>query len=234
MAILDFPPDTNPTGAMQWRRLFDTSYAAFYYPYVIPSAGTKGRPMPPSGHVAGVYAKCDHEQGVYRAPANEEVEGVVDLELFLQQQDIGTLNSEGINCIQVFSQRGIRLWGARTAASDPVLRFVNVRRTIAAISRALNSGLQWVIFENNGPDLWATISRDVYFFLDQLWRLGYLRGQAADDAFFVKCDDELNTEETRKAGQVLIDVGLAPFRPAEYIGIRVVQEVDVLSREDGI
>lgn len=230
-AILDFPPETTPKGAMQWRRLFDSSYAAFYYPYLIPSTGSV--PIPPSGHVAGIYARCDREQGVYRAPANEAFEGVVDLDLFLQQQDIAMLNQEGINCIQVFSQRGIRVWGARTAASDQVLRFVNVRRTIAAISRALTTGLQWAIFEHNDAELWQTVSRDVSFFLETIWRQGYLSGSTAEQAFFVRCDDELNDEETRKNGQLLVDVGLAPFRPAEFIGIRVVQEVDVLAREDG-
>lgn len=230
-AILDFPPETTPKGAMQWRRLFDSSYAAFYYPYLIPSTGTAA--IPPSGHVAGIYARCDREQGVFRAPANEAFQGVIDLELFLQQQDIAMLNQEGINCIQVFSQRGIRVWGARTAASDPVLRFVNVRRTIAAISRSLQVGLQWAIFEHNDAELWQTVTRDVSFFLETIWRQGYLSGASADQAFYVRCDEDLNDEKVRKKGQLLVDVGLAPFRPAEFIGIRVVQEVDVLAREDG-
>lgn len=232
-AILDFPPETTPTGAMQWRRLFDSSYAAFYYPYLMPSTGSGGKPMPPSGHVAGIYARCDREQGVYRAPANEPFEGVVDLEWFLQPADIGSLNAEGINCLQIFAQRGIRVWGARTAASDPILRFINVRRTIAAIARALHTGLQWVVFENNGPELWSTVARDVSFFLEKLWRSGYLSGASAEEAFFVKCDEELNSPEILKKGQMIVDVGLAPFRPAEFVGVRVVQELDVLAREDG-
>lgn len=230
--IFDFPPDTTPTGAMQWRRLFDSSYAAFYYPYLMPSTGA-GKPMPPSGHVAGIYARCDKAEGVFRAPANELLQGVVDLQLFLQQADIGTLNNEGINCLQIFTQRGIRVWGARTAASDPLLRYVNVRRTVSAISRSLQQGLQWTVFENNGGELWSIIARDVSFFLESLWRLGYLRGSTPEEAFFVVCNEENNTPGTRDKGQLLVDVGLAPFRPAEYIGIRVVQEVDVLAREDG-
>ncbi|MBI2316265.1 MAG: phage tail sheath family protein, partial [Betaproteobacteria bacterium] len=143
--ILDLPPETTPTGAMVWRRLFDTSYAGFYYPYLVPMGGH--RQVPPCGHVAGVFARCDHEFGVYRAPANEPFEGVVDLALILQQGDLATLNSEGINCLQVFAQRGIRVWGARTATGDPQLRHISVRRTILAIGRALNVGLQWVVFE---------------------------------------------------------------------------------------
>lgn len=232
-AILDIPPGENPRGAMQWRRLFNTSFAAFYYPYVIPSNSTTGKAVPPSGHVAGIYARCDHSQGVYRAPANEQLEGVVDLELFLQQQDIAMLNAEGINCSQVFAQRGIRVWGARTASADGPLQFVNVRRTIVAITRALNVGLQWVVFENNDQGLWQTIARDVSFFLDQLWRQGYLKGASQQEAFLVRCDSETNTPTTQNRGQVNVDVWLSPFRPAEYIGLRVTQEVDALAREDG-
>jgi len=230
--ILDFPPDQNPRGAMQWRRLFHTSYAAFYYPYIVPLGSPGGKPIPPSGHVAGVYSRCDQDMGVYRAPANEVIEGVVDLELFLQQPDIAMLNAEGVNCSQVFAQRGIRIWGGRTASADPSLRHVNVRRTIAAITRALNVGLQWVLFENNDPDLWDVISRDVGFFLDDLWRAGFLRGEGQDEAFYVRCDDTVNTTRARDQGRLHVDVWLAPFRPAEFIGVRITQEVNVLAREE--
>jgi uncharacterized protein len=230
-AILDMPPDQNPRGAMQWRRLFHTSFAAFYYPYIIP-VGQSQKAIPPSGHIAGVYARCDEEMGVYRAPANEIIEGVVDLDLFLQQSDIATLNKEGVNCSQVFPQRGIRVWGARTAYADPLLRHVNVRRTIAAITRSLNSGLQWVMFENNDTQLWSIIARDVSFFLDDLWQSGYLRGQTQDEAYYVRCDESLNTAGARDRGRLHVEVWLAPLRPAEFIGVRITQEVNVLARED--
>lgn len=229
--ILDLPPDTNPTGAMVWRRLFDTSYAAFYYPYLVPMGSQ--RKVPPCGHVAGIYARCDREAGVFRAPANEVFEGVVDLSLLLQQGDIATLNSEGVNCLQVFAQRGIRVYGARTASSDTQLKHITVRRTILTIGRALNSGLQWVVFEPNDERLWHIVQRDVTFFLDQLWRRGYLNGSAADEAYIVRCDEELNTSETVGNGQVLVDVWLAPHRPAEFIGVRVVQEIDTMTHEGG-
>ncbi len=229
--ILDLPPETTPTGAMVWRRLFDTSYAAFYYPYLVPMGGH--REVPPCGHVAGVFARCDHEFGVYRAPANEPFEGVVDLSLILQQGDLATLNSEGINCLQVFAQRGIRVWGARTATGDTQLKHISVRRTILAIGRALNYGLQWVVFEPNDEGLWHIIQRDVKFFLDQLWRKGYLNGSTAEEAYIVRCDEELNGGENVTNGQVLVDVWLAPHRPAEFIGVRVVQEVDTMTQEGG-
>ncbi|MCO4760811.1 MAG: phage tail sheath family protein [Myxococcales bacterium] len=232
-AILDLPPDQNPRGAMQWRRLFNSSFAAFYYPYVVPANSRSSKPVPPSGHVAGIFSRCDQAEGVYRAPANEVLEGVVDLELFLQQKDIAMLNAEGINCSQVFAQRGIRVWGARTTSADTALRHVNVRRTIIAITRALNVGLQWVVFENNDQDLWQMLSRDVAFFLDQLWRDGYLKGDSAEDAYSVRCNGEINSLQARDQGRVNVDIWLAPFRPAEFLGLRVTQEVDVLARGDG-
>ncbi len=232
-AILDIPPGENPRGAMQWRRLFDTSFAAFYYPYVLPANSKDKRFVPPSGHMAGIFARCDRAQGVYRAPANETLEGVVDLALFLQQQDIAMLNAEGINCSQVFAQRGIRVWGARTASTSGSLAFVNVRRTLVAITRALSVGLQWVVFENNDESLWRTVARDATFFLDQLWRLGYLKGEAQDEAFMVRCDSETNPPAAQNRGQIHIDVWLSPFRPAEFIGLRITQDVDALARGDG-
>jgi phage tail sheath protein FI len=183
--------------------------------------------------MAGIYARCDQAQGVYRAPGNETIEGVVDLELFLQQQDLGMLNDEGINCLQAFMQRGIRVWGARTTSSDPMLRFVNVRRTIAAITRALQVGLHWVVFEVNNQDLWQTVDRDVNYFLDQLWREGYLRGQSSAEAYAARCNEETNPTTAQNRGQLNVDVWLAPFRPAEFIGVRITQQVDVLAREDG-
>lgn len=231
-AILDLPPDTTPRGALQWRRLFDSSYAAIYYPWLVPSRGPR-RLVPPSGHIAGIYARCDAADGVFRAPANETLEGVVDLELFLQQRDLAMLNDEGINCSQVFNQRGIRVWGARTTAGDARWRYVNVRRTVAAITRSLRVGLAWVVFESNNHDLWQAIGRDVTYFLDGLWREGFLRGEARDEAFLVQCDVENNPLASREAGLLNVDIWLAPFRPAEFIGVRITQQLDALTREDG-
>ncbi len=231
VALLDLPPDTTPVGAQQWRRLFDSSFAAFYYPWVVPSTG--GPAIPPSGHVAGVVARCDLAEGVYRAPANEVLNGVVDLALFLQPHDLTALNNDGVNGLQVFAQRGIRVWGARTTSTDPQNRYLNVRRTVSTLARTINAGLQWVVFEPNAPELWATIERDVRVLLEGLWRKGWFRGATMDEAFFVLCDDRNNTQETREAGQIVLEIGLAPLRPAEFVTIRLTQDVDVLSREDG-
>jgi hypothetical protein len=231
MALLDFPPDTTPMGAQQWRRLFDSSFAAFYFPWVIPSTG--GPAIPPSGHIAGVVARCDTAQGVFRAPANEVLNGVVDLALFLQPHDLTALNNDGVNGLQVFAQRGIRVWGARTTSTDAQYRYLNVRRTVSTLARTINVGLQWVVFEPNSPELWATIERDVRVMLEGLWRKGWFRGGTIDEAFFVLCDERNNTLETRDAGQIVLEIGLSPLRPAEFVTVRLTQEVDVLSREDG-
>lgn len=231
LALLDFPADLGPTAAQQWRRLFDSSFAAFYYPWVLPSSG--GPAVPPSGHVAGVIARCDAAEGVYRAPANEALHGVVDLALFLQPQDVATLNDDGINALQVFAQRGIRVWGARTATTDALYRYVNVRRTVSTIARSLHAGLQWVVFETNAPALWAIIERDIRLMLEGLWRKGWFRGATMDEAFFVLCDERNNPADARDRGQILVDIGLAPLRPAEFVTVRLTQEVDVLAREDG-
>ena len=231
VAILDLPPDTSPSAAQRWRQLFDTSFAAFYYPWVIPSTG--GPAIPPSGHVAGVIARCDKAEGVYRAPANEVLHGVVDLASFLQPHDLAALNGDGINALQVFAQRGIRVWGARTATTDQQHSYLNVRRTVSTLSRTINLGLQWVVFEPNAPELWSTIERDLRVLLESLWRKGWFRGATLDEAFFVLCDERNNNEETRDRGQIVVDLGMAPLRPAEFVTVRLTQEVDVLAREDG-
>lgn len=225
-AILDFPISGDHVRAQQWRLMFDSPFAAFYFPWLVVQRpdGTR-RSVPPSGHVAGVYSRSDQQFGVFRAPANEELQGIVDLDLVLQEEDIGSLNHRGINCLKYFPARGIRIWGARTVSSDRALRYVNVRRTLSTIIRSLNTDLQWVVFEPNSPALWKTVHRNVAYFLSQLWEQGYFKGRAPEDAFYVKCDHETNSPEVRDAGQVVVEVGVAPVRPAEFIVFRVTQHM---------
>lgn len=223
-ALLDFPHPRDHVRALQWRLLFDSPFAAFYFPWVVvPAADGGRRAVPPCGHVAGVYSRSDEQFGVHRAPANEEVNGIVDLDLVLQEDDIGSLNHRGINCLKYFPSRGIRVWGARTASSDIALRYVNVRRELNTIIRSMNQSLQWVVFEPNSPRLWKTVTRNVTYFLSQLWERGYFRGRSPEDAFFVKCDHETNPPEVRDAGQLIVEIGVAPVRPAEFIVFRVTQ-----------
>ncbi len=223
-AILDFPNHKHYVQALQWRLMFDSQYAAFYYPWVKVEMNGHLVEVPPSGHVAGIYARCDAKQGVHRAPANEELEGILDLSVLLTDDDIGTLNAQGVNTIKSFAKRGMRIWGARTASSEPSSRYINVRRTISAIIRSMDRNLQWVVFEPNDQRLWKTITHSVSFFLNELWRSGYFKGRTPEEAFYVKCDAETNPPEVREAGQVVVEVGVAPVRPAEFIIFRVAEE----------
>ena len=227
-AILDFPDPLDHRRASQWRLLFDSAYAAFYFPWIQVDTvdGTK-RLVPPSGHVAGIYSRCDREMGPYRAPANEEIKGIVDLGRELFSNDIGALNAEGINCLKPFTGgRGIRIWGARTVSNDPQWRYINVRRVVNAVIASVEQGLQWAVFESNTPFLWKALTRQVSSFLKDLYDKGFFRGNSPEEAFYVKCDEETNPTEVREAGVVVVECGVAPVRPAEYLVFRVSADVD--------
>ena len=226
-AILDTPPDLNPQEVKEWRETvgFDTSYAALYYPWVrvpdLVAGGTKL--MPPSGYVAGVYNRIDNSRGVHKAPANEILAGVVALEIEISRDEQGFLNPNGINCIRSFPNRGIRIWGARTLSSDGSWRYINVRRLFIYVAASMDIGLQWVVFEPNNDRLWAKVRRDVTAFLRTVWGSGALFGASESQAFYVKCDGELNTAEVRDLGQLIIEVGIAPVKPAEFVIFRLSQ-----------
>lgn len=227
VAILDTPPGLSPQQVLDWRNSlgnFDTSYAALYYPWIkVPEAE---REMPPSGHVAGVYARSDVERGVHKAPANEVLRGVLEPAIQITQNEQGALNPKGINCIRSFVGRGIRVWGARTLSDDAAWRYVNVRRLFIYIEKSIERGTQWVVFEPNNTDLWARVKRDIDAFLTTAWRRdGMLFGRTAAEAFYVKCDEELNPPEARDLGQLVVEVGLAPVKPAEFVIFRIGQWV---------
>jgi Bacteriophage tail sheath protein len=225
-ALLDVPPQSSPGGAVQWRKMFDSAFGAFYYPWLATYDGDTERRLPPSGFVAGVFARVDNTRGVFHPPANEMIEGAVDLERILHDRDLGELNREGVNCLKSFPSRGVRIWGARTASSDSSLRYVNVRRELNAIIKTLSSDLQWVVFEPNNPSLRKRVTMDVQFFLYDLWKAGYFRGGSPEDAFFVKCDAENNPPSARDAGQVVVDIGVSPVRPAEFVRFSITQTRD--------
>jgi phage tail sheath protein FI len=178
--------------------------------------------VPPSGHMAGVYARSDRERGVHKAPANEVVSGVIEVERQITKGEQEILNPIGVNCIRTFSGRGIRVWGARTLSSDPAWRYINVRRLFNYVEKSIERGTQWVVFEPNDPDLWARVTRDVTAFLKGVADSGALFG-SAQQAFFVRCDESLNTEDVRNRGQLIIEVGLAPVKPAEFVIFRLSQ-----------
>ncbi|GEB55875.1 phage tail sheath family protein [Streptomyces gardneri] len=228
MAILDPPPGLNARDIRTWRQEtagYDSRYAALYYPWIKsfdPATG-QTRTVPPSGHMAGVWARNDSERGVHKAPANEIVRGAVDLELQITRGEQDLLNPIGVNCIRAFPGRGIRVWGARTLASDPAWRYLNVRRYFNYLEESILVGTQWVVFEPNDQSLWARIRRNISAFLVNEWRQGALFGQRAEDAFYVKCDAETNPPESVDLGRVVCEIGIAPVKPAEFVVFRLAQ-----------
>ena len=227
VAILDAPPDLTPRQVAKWRRDeagHNSKYAALYYPWIeIVDAEGKLLSLPPSGHVAGIYARVDSERGVHKAPANEVVHGALGVEAQVTPADQDLLNPMGINCIREFPGRGIRVWGARLLSSDPEWRYVNVRRLFNYVEESVREGIQWVVFEPNDAFLWDQVTRDISAFLRSVWRSGALVGTAPEQAFYVKCDEELNPSKVRDAGQLIVEIGLAPVKPAEFVIFRISQ-----------
>ena len=228
VAILDAPPGLNAQQVSEWRTDkvgYDSKYGTLYWPWVKvfdPVAG-QARFVPPGGHVAGVWARSDEERGVHKAPANEILRGVLALELNLTKGEHDQLNPQGINCIRAFPGRGIRIWGARTLSSDPAWRYLNVRRLFNYIEESVLEGTQWVVFEPNDQDLWERVKRTVNGFLTRTWREGALFGATPEEAFYVKCDAETNPPDVVDAGQLIVEIGIAPVKPAEFVVFRIAQ-----------
>ena len=228
MAIIDTPPGLNAQQIKEWRVDkvgYDSKQAAMYWPWikVFDPATGQNQFVPPSGHMAGVWARSDATRGVHKAPANEVVRGAITLELNITKSEHDLLNPHGINAIRAFPGRGIRVWGARTLSSDPAWRYINVRRLFNFLEESILNGTQWVVFEPNDFDLWQRIRRTISGFLVRQWRDGALFGQTADEAFYVKCDSETNPAENIDAGQVTCEIGIAPVKPAEFVVFRLAQ-----------
>jgi uncharacterized protein len=224
VAILDPVPNLKPQQALVWRQKetnFDSSFATMYYPWV-KVTGKDGKPLsvPPSGHVAGVWARSDSTRGVHKAPANEVIRGVLapTYEVTTGEQEV--LNPEGVNCIRTFPSRGVRIWGARTLSSDARYRYINVRRLFNYVAESLTRGTQWVVFEPNNVETWINLRRDITSFLLGVWREGALFGTTPEKAFYVKIDDQNNPEDERDRGLLTVDIGLAPVKPAEFVRLR--------------
>jgi len=223
-ALLDPPPDLDLDGVVDWRKRFDSSYAALYYPWVVMRVGEQaGEPVPPSGHVAGLVARCDAENGVHRAPANLVLEGVVDVSRFVHKRERDYLFDNRVNGIHAFPARGLRVWGGRTLSSDRNFTHVNVRRLFIMLRRSIELYSQWVVFEPNSDELWKVLRRSIDAFLHEQWKRGALVGEKPEDAFYVKCDEETNPPEGRDRGELVVEVGVAPVKPAEFIVLRIHQ-----------
>jgi phage tail sheath protein FI len=228
MAILDAPRGLTPAEVLEWRMDtagYDSKMAALYWPWIEVMDPLSKLPImvPPSGHLAGLWARVDGERGVHKAPANEVVRGTIGLGFQITQSEQGELNRNGVNCIRAFSGRGIRVWGARTLSSDPEWRYINVRRLFNYVSESISEGTQWSVFEPNDSLLWMRLRAAASNFLKNTWGQGALFGATEAEAFYVKCDAETNPPEVVEAGQVICEIGIAPVKPAEFVIFRLSQ-----------
>ncbi|SBT42071.1 phage tail sheath family protein [Micromonospora narathiwatensis] len=216
-------PDDDGPAAYRPRQ---SDFATFYFPWIKVRDPLTGELVltPPSGHVAGIWARTDALRGVHKAPANEPVRGAVDLACRVTRPEHDVLNPKGVNVIRYFAGEGIRLWGARTLAAEASeWRYLNVRRLSIAIEQAIANGTRWMVFEPNDYTLWRSIRRDIGAFLTRVWRDGALLGRTPEEAFFVKCDEETNPADVRDAGMVVAHIGIAVVKPAEFVVFKLSQ-----------
>jgi phage tail sheath protein FI len=232
-AVLDTPSAQVVSQARDVRSRMDTTYAALYYPWVTvanplwrPGQETIPREinLPPSGFVTGIYARTDVNRGVWKAPANEVVRGALRFEQEITHGQQEVLNPEGVNCLRFFFGRGYRVWGARTASTDPEWEYVNVRRYFIYLEHSIDRSTQWAVFEPNGPRLWANIVDTISAFLFNEWRNGALFGSTPDEAFFVRCDRSTMTQADWDNGRLICEIGVSPLRPAEFVIFRIGQK----------
>ncbi|WP_329144519.1 phage tail sheath subtilisin-like domain-containing protein [Streptomyces sp. NBC_01456] len=230
LALLEPPPDTTPAEVPAFLEKLDgpdedaAAFTALYYPWVtVPGVDGTPRTVVPSGHLAGVWARTDAERGVFKAPANQSLRGVLSLPTPLTDQRHGELNEKGVNCLRVFPGRGLLVWGARTRSSSRDWRYLNVRRLVSFLSDSIRQSSTWAVFEPNDDRLWGTLRHAVSSFLTDQWRQGALLGRTPDEAFYVICDRTNNTSATIDAGQVICDIGIAPVRPAEFVQFTITQ-----------
>ncbi|MCG5511216.1 phage tail sheath family protein [Ectothiorhodospira lacustris] len=229
-------PAANPKQVQGLRpRNSDQGYGAVYFPWIVCADPFRpGHPLftPPSGHLAGIYARCDARRGVHKAPANESIRGALDVRYRLTRQEQAELNPQGVNCIRFFPGEGIRVWGARTLApAAGEWRYINVRRLFNMVKESIALSTRWVVFEPNDEYLWKAIVRDVSAFLTLLWRQGALQGGTPEEAFFVQCDAVTNPQEVIDAGRVVTRIGLAPVKPAEFVIFQIGQGSGGVERE---
>jgi len=225
-AIIDSTDSYVPISTINPRSgSLESKYAAFYYPWIKiidPQNGMK-KDIPPGGYMAGIYARSDVERGVHKAPANETVRGVVDLQFPIGKGEQDILNPRGVNCIRAFPGRGIRVWGARTLSSDPLWKYINVRRLFIYLEESIDEGTQWVVFEPNSEILWDRVIQTISGFLKNVWKSGALMGRTPEEAFFVKCDRTTMTQNDIDNGRLIVMIGVAPVKPAEFVIFRIAQ-----------
>jgi len=234
VAILDPPENPADLSEGSIKVMTNTDYGALYFPWIRvfdivtkltkPDSGEGEIYVAPSGHIAGIWARVDHTRGVFKAPANEPIHGALGLEYQISKSLQAGLNPYGINAIRNINGK-VNVWGARTIGGDlnADTKYLSVRRTLIFLRKSIDEGTQWVVFEPNDPSLWQKIIRNVTAFLTNVWRDGALFGLTPQEAFYVKCDEETNPPEVRDLGQVIIEIGVAIVRPAEFVIFRIQQ-----------
>lgn len=228
-AILDMPFDSKDVSTLQkFREGIDTSYAAMYHPWIqcYDMLSRKNSYFPPSGAMAGIYARTDNSRGVHKAPANEVVRNCTGLSVNYNEAEQGKLNPKGINLIRSLPGQGIRVWGARTCSSDGNWKYVNVRRLFIYIEESIKANTSWAVFEPNDEMLWSRVEGTIKVFLTSLWRNGALMGSSADQAFFVNIGNSTMTQDDILNGRLICVIGVAPVRPAEFVIFRITQKME--------
>ena len=226
-AILDIPMELKKTNDVaNFRDMYDSTYAAMYHPWLqMYDAGAKRSDyVPPSGAMAGIYARSDNERGVHKAPANEVVRGCTGLSCNYNTGEQDILNPIGVNLIRSFPGRGIRVWGARTISSNGLWKYLNVRRLFIYVEESIRANTNWVVFEPNGDQLWGRVRRTIETFLATCWRDGALAGTSPDQAFYVECGPTTMTQDDIDNGRLICEIGIAPVKPAEFVIFRITQK----------
>lgn len=229
-AVLDPPAASSIQAVQTFRSQYETRYAALYYPWItiVNPADSKRLDTPPSGHIVGIYARTDVERGVHKAPANEVIRGIVDFEQMInkREQDILNPSPTNINVLRDFraDNRGLRVWGARCLTSDTPWKYVPVRRLFIFLEESIDEGTQYAVFEPNDEELWATLRQSVSDFLTRVWRDGALFGATPEEAFFVRCDRTTMTQDDLDNGRLIMLIGVAAVKPAEFVIIRIGQK----------
>lgn len=226
-AILDVPMDLKKTNDVAaFRDMYDSTYAAMYHPWLqMFDAGAKrAEYFPPSGAMAGIYARSDNSRGVHKAPANEVVRGCTGLSCNYNTGEQDILNPLGVNLIRALPGQGIRVWGARTISSNGLWKYLNVRRLFIYIEESIKANTNWVVFEPNSETLWSRVTRTIETFLATCWRDGALAGSSPDQAYFVECGPTTMTQDDIDNGRLICQIGIAPVKPAEFVIFRITQK----------
>lgn len=228
-AVLDVPKDAKKVDdVIAHRDIFDTQYGAMYHPWlsVFDPLDKKNISVPPSGAVAGIYARSDNTRGVHKAPANEVVRNCVGLDVQFNKGEQDILNPKGVNLIRTFPGQGIRVWGARTLSSNGLWKYVNVRRLFIFVEESIRANTSWAVFEPNDEALWVRVRRTISVFLTTLWREGSLMGSSPEEAFFVNIGRETMSQDDIDNGRLICVIGIAPVKPAEFVIFRLTQKTN--------